>query len=453
MKYISLFSGIGGFEEGIKQAYEDYVTQKGEEARGQNIQSSRDKSSSTEFVWDGGRTSPTCIGCSEIDKYAIQVYEKHFNHKNYGDITKIQPENLPDFDLLVGGFPCQSFSIAGKRGGFNDTRGTLFFEIARIIKEKQPRLLLLENVKGLLSHDQGNTFTTIISTLDELGYDCQWQVLNSKNFGVPQNRERVFIVGNRRGTKRPNVFPLNYENYLTTIDKCDKMNVYEKTINEKVYQMSASVSENARTLLLGMEQSKTEKLSVEQMQDLFTQIEQGIQREECSEIEREPQDLRQESKGNIQEVETLEAFLGSENNTEGVCGVVSIPTEEMLLLWSNGGDAFKGIGQIQQQDSKNDNRQTGFKETLRSWKSSPLLFAVQPYKGGLFYSIGDGKDWVNIYKTKVEKICQQQISLSSILEEHVDPKYFLSEKMTDYLMKQINQTEHGHKPNLVQQSE
>ena len=183
MKYLSLFSGIGGFELGIKQGW---PLRLGEE----------------------GRLS--CVGFSEIDKYAIQIYEKHFNHKNYGDITKINEKELPEFDLLVGGFPCQSFSIAGKRGGFNDTRGTLFFDIARILKAKQPRLLLLENVKGLLSHDQGRTFATIISTLDELGYDLQWQVLNSKNFGVPQNRERVFIVGHIRGTSRPKVFPIGH---------------------------------------------------------------------------------------------------------------------------------------------------------------------------------------------------------------------------------------------------
>jgi|14_taG_2_1085336.scaffolds.fasta_scaffold04727_4 DNA (cytosine-5)-methyltransferase 1 len=152
---------------------------------------------------------PICVGFSEIDKYATSIYEKHFpKHTNFGDITKIDETSLPDFDLFVGGFPCQSFSIAGKRGGFDDTRGTMFFEIARIVREKQPRLLLLENVKGLLSHDQGNTFRTVISTLDELGYDCQWQVLNSKNHGVPQNRERVFIIGHLRGTSRPEVFPL-----------------------------------------------------------------------------------------------------------------------------------------------------------------------------------------------------------------------------------------------------
>jgi len=220
MKYLSLFSGIGGFELGIQQAYEDKKTglRKTRIRTGDEMGLLRPNGDSPDNNignGDGGWTRPVCIGYSEIDKYAIQVYNKHFNHKNYGDITKINPNKLPSFELLVGGFPCQSFSIAGKRGGFSDTRGTLFFEIARIIKQKQPRLLLLENVKGLLSHDQGRTFTTIISTLDELGYDCQWQVLNSKNFGVPQNRERVFIIGHLRGTSRPEVFPIGGSNPKT----------------------------------------------------------------------------------------------------------------------------------------------------------------------------------------------------------------------------------------------
>ena len=126
---------------------------------GINVLSCFDGISAGRLALDRAEIKVNQYFASEIDKYAIQVYEKHFpNHKNYGDITKIQSNSLPDFDLLVGGFPCQSFSIAGKRGGFEDTRGTLFFEIARIIGEKQPRLLLLENVKGLLSHDKGYTF-------------------------------------------------------------------------------------------------------------------------------------------------------------------------------------------------------------------------------------------------------------------------------------------------------
>ncbi len=179
----STFSGIGGFEKGMIQAL--------------------------------GKIK--VVGYSEIDKHAVQVYQSHFpKHKNYGDITKIDERGLPDFELLCGGFPCQSFSIAGKRGGFEDTRGTLFFDIARIAKHKKPRLLLLENVKGLLSHDGGRTFNTIIAALDELGYDVQWQVLNSKHFGVPQNRERVLIIGHLRGTPRPEVFPIGEDGYKNT---------------------------------------------------------------------------------------------------------------------------------------------------------------------------------------------------------------------------------------------
>ena len=196
MKYFSTFTGIGGFEIGIDNAHK-HVGQ-------QNTTPNNDVP--TEWGID---TLPTCVGYSEIDKYAIKVYERHFpNVRNYGDITKINADTLPDFDCLVGGFPCQAFSIAGKRAGFNDTRGTLFFDLARILKVKKPRLFVFENVKGLLSHDNGNTFRTIISTIDELGYDCQWQVLNSKNHGVPQNRERVIIVGHLRGTPRPEVFPI-----------------------------------------------------------------------------------------------------------------------------------------------------------------------------------------------------------------------------------------------------
>ncbi len=157
------------------------------------------------------RQNHHCIGYSEINKYAIQIYEKNFGKevKNYGDATKINPEQIPNFDLLCAGFPCQTFSIAGKRKGFQDTRGTLFFEIARILKTKKPPLFLLENVKGILNHDKGKTYAKIIQTLDELGYDFEWMVLNSKFFGVPQNRERVFIIGNLRETSRSEILPFS----------------------------------------------------------------------------------------------------------------------------------------------------------------------------------------------------------------------------------------------------
>ena len=211
LKYFSLFSGIGGFELGIQRVRTKNVAT-------QNKSRCTEKAEQTIRMQEGqcGKLSDrnpirfTCVGFSEIDKYAIQIYKKHFpKHKEYGDVSKITWSDVEDFEMVVGGFPCQAFSIAGKRKGFNDTRGTLFFEIVRCLREKQPRLLLLENVKGLLSHDKGRTFGTILNTLDELGYDLQWQVLNSKNFGVPQNRERVFVVGHLRGTRRPEIFPIN----------------------------------------------------------------------------------------------------------------------------------------------------------------------------------------------------------------------------------------------------
>jgi DNA (cytosine-5)-methyltransferase 1 len=208
MKYFSMFSGIGGFELAIKQAYESIQKLRPENERQSEGASTGSEKGQRKQLSQFSMEGLSCIGFSEIDKYAIQVYQSHFDHKNYGNATTINANELPDFDLLVGGFPCQAFSIAGKRRGFEDTRGTLFFDIARILRAKQPRNFVLENVKGLLSHDNGQTFRTIIATLADLGYDLQWQVLNSKNFGVPQNRERVFIVGHLRGTPRPEVFPI-----------------------------------------------------------------------------------------------------------------------------------------------------------------------------------------------------------------------------------------------------
>ena len=187
MKYFDTFSGIGGFPLGIQLAYE--LSQMG--TKPQN--STNDK----------GRTSqhserPLCIGYSEIDKYAQQIYQAHFpNHKNYGDITQIHWESVPDFDLLVGGVPCQSWSTAGKRGGFEDERGNMWFQYSKILRAKRPKYFVAENVKGLLSHDGGKSMERICEELCDCGYAIDFEVLNSKNFGVPQNRERIFIIGVR----------------------------------------------------------------------------------------------------------------------------------------------------------------------------------------------------------------------------------------------------------------
>ena len=183
MKYFSMFSGIGGFEYGMEQSKHNFE----------------------------------CVGFCEVDKYAISIYTRHFpTHKNYGDATRIHTEDLPDFEFLVGGFPCQAFSIAGKRKGFNEARGTLFFEIARILRDKKPRYFLLENVKGLLSHEGGETIETIFRVCDELGYDVSWQIYNSKDYGVPQNRERIFIKGYFRGKCGQEV--LSFKRNRTEVD-------------------------------------------------------------------------------------------------------------------------------------------------------------------------------------------------------------------------------------------
>ena len=199
MKYLSLFSGIGGFELGI--ANSDIEME--------------------------------CIGFSEVDKNAKSIYRRWFpDHRDLGDATKIRPEDLDDFDLLVAGFPCQPFSNAGTRGGLDDTRGTLFFEIARICQEKRPQYLLLENVLGLLSNDKGRTFQKFLGILAEMGYFLQWEVRNSKNYGVPQNRERVFIKGYLRGRGRSEVLRIG-EDQRETSAKCEQVEIARPVVKRK----------------------------------------------------------------------------------------------------------------------------------------------------------------------------------------------------------------------------
>jgi len=140
-----------------------------------------------------------CVFTSEIDPACQQTYfENHGDHP-HGDITKVPIDDLPNFDVLVGGFPCQPFSISGKKMGFVDTRGTLFFDICRIIKAKEPKTVVLENVQHLVHHDQGRTLKVILESLKELGYKVDYQILNAKDFGVPQHRERIFIIGSKEG--------------------------------------------------------------------------------------------------------------------------------------------------------------------------------------------------------------------------------------------------------------
>lgn len=149
----------------------------------------------------------TCVFSSEWDKYAQKTYEANFNEVPEGDITLIHEEDVPKFDILLAGFPCQPFSSIGKREGFkHKTQGTLFYDVARIIDHHKPKAFLLENVSGLLTHDDGRTFTTIISTLVELGYEVEYKILDASDYGVPQKRERIYIVGFNKRKVRSAVF-------------------------------------------------------------------------------------------------------------------------------------------------------------------------------------------------------------------------------------------------------
>jgi DNA (cytosine-5)-methyltransferase 1 len=157
------------------------------------------------------------VWANDNNKYTCQIYRKQYGNKELveADIRKINTDSIPECDILTAGFPCQTFSIAGLRKGFRETRGTLFFEVARVAEAKRPRMLLLENVRGLLSAQNGYCFFKILESLDELGYDCEWQVLNSKYFGVPQNRERVFIIGHLREKGRLEIFPIGQSGEAT----------------------------------------------------------------------------------------------------------------------------------------------------------------------------------------------------------------------------------------------
>lgn len=180
-KFIDLFAGIGGIRLG--------------------------------FESQGGK----CVFSSEWDKPAQDTYEANFNERPFGDITQIDPEDIPDHDILLGGFPCQAFSICGEQKGFLDTRGTLFFNIEEILRIKKPYAFMLENVKNLKSHDKGRTFKTIVQHLEALGYFVHHSILNSLDFGLPQKRERTIIVGFKENIDFSFPKPLNVKPQLKKI--------------------------------------------------------------------------------------------------------------------------------------------------------------------------------------------------------------------------------------------
>jgi len=236
MKYIDLFGGIGGFSYGIKQATEK------NKGNGWNTKKHCKDGKYKPIINRGdgnGRGSYSnnrkweCVWYCDNDKYAVQTYNKNYG-TNYKatDITTIGATDIPDHDLICGGFPCQTFSLAGSRKGFSDIRGTMFFEIMRIAKAKRTKYLFLENVKGLLNHNKGKTFTTILQTMEKLGYEVEWMVLNSKFFGVPQNRERVFIIGSLSGEPRPEILPFREDAKEIPGVSQDKLSVFTQERKE-----------------------------------------------------------------------------------------------------------------------------------------------------------------------------------------------------------------------------
>lgn len=197
LKFIDLFCGLGGFRIALEK---------------QNCK---------------------CVFSSDIDEAVAKVYETNYGEYPSGDITKIDAKDIPDFDILCGGFPCQSFSIAGKRLGFDDARGTMFFEVARILKEKKPKAFMLENVKGLTNHDGGKTLQTILDILDDLGYEVIYRVINSAEYGIPQSRERWYCVGIRKDLnvnireKENEIFPTEQLLLYSLDDVIDDVNEYK----------------------------------------------------------------------------------------------------------------------------------------------------------------------------------------------------------------------------------
>ncbi|MBF2375170.1 DNA cytosine methyltransferase [Listeria seeligeri] len=230
-KFLDLFAGVGGFRLGMEAA------------------------------------GHKCVGFVEIDKYARASYsaihdtEGEFEGHDITNISDNVIRSIGSVDIITGGFPCQAFSIAGKRRGFEDTRGTLFFEIMRWATILEPEILFLENVPGLLNHDEGITFETILRKMDEAGYDAEWDCLNACQFGVPQSRERIFIIGHSRKGSRRKIFPIESGNEQANYERLKKINnlfVSSKTSFSNEKEVFSSVSKQACIPILspGREQNK-----------------------------------------------------------------------------------------------------------------------------------------------------------------------------------------------------
>lgn len=209
--FIDLFAGIGGFRVALEQS------------------------------------GATCVFSSEIHRYAREVYKSNFNEDPAGDITKIKVQDIPSHDVLCGGFPCQAFSTLGMKKGFSDTRGTLFFDIVRIAKHHKPKVIFLENVPGLVSHNKGDTFETIINNLSDLGYKVYWKILEATMFSLPQKRRRVFIVAIRNDINKEFTFPVGSLTNKSMKDIMESNVDANYFISEERYERINSLKKNGIT--------------------------------------------------------------------------------------------------------------------------------------------------------------------------------------------------------------
>jgi len=413
LTFIDWFAGVGGFRRGMEMA------------------------------------GHKCIGFCEFDKYAVASYtsmhliteeqreylstldmkkrqkeilkDEYRNGEWYAsDVRTVRAEDIPRADCWCFGFPCQDISVAGKQLGFNGHRSSLFFAVTKLIRdtkeEDRPQYLFIENVKNLLSVNRGFDFAKLLVELDEVGYDAEWSVLNSKDHGVPQNRERVFIIGQKRnGNGGSAVFPV-------------RGRVIHGEV-EKVFLLSEGISRDK-----GLFQRifcEGEGVPKSEVQNLLKRVQHELSTGESREVERFNEEVRCFCEGNLQEIEIQWEKTRSENFGEGFCGVVSIPTEEMLLLWSERRRSAQCKGCVQQQDEQTVCGSDGFIEGLRNGKYSSLLLAVQSHQGRFFYSIGDGRDWAEIYSKEVGEC---KTTLISILEDEVDEKYFLSKEQMEKIV-------------------
>ena len=408
MNFIDFFAGVGGFRRGLELSghkcvgfceWDKYATA---------------SYTSMHLITDKQHEYLSTLTIKQRQKEILK--DEYRNGEWYSnDIRNVDARSLPTADCWCFGAPCQDFSIAGKRAGLDGDRSSLIRGIFRLLEEQKeqdrPEWLIYENVKGMLSSNKGLDYLSILSEMDRLGYDIEWQNINSKWF-VPQNRERIYTIGHKRSCGTGNILPIERAQSHGEI--------------EKVFYLSERISRD-RTIFQEVSE-KWKNISDGKMQKLLKCLQQEIENGESTEIPEKREELRLFCEGNLQEIKEWSERAQSNDNSGEICGVVRIPTEEMLLLWYRREKYSKIRDCVQCESYEIDNRQIRFIEGIRRGEFGSLLLAVQSYEEQLFYSIGDGRNWVKIYSKEMERCTQK---LSYILEDEVDEKYFLSREQME----------------------